>query len=113
MNQYQSLLSEEGKYPSRQDREVYALAELAGKGDRPDWEDSQPEEAFVKYVQLSAPSFLDHYFRESSETERSEPTVSFAASSLQNRATTSYNYEKYLKGGLITRKVTGDFSTTS
>lgn len=110
INQYQSLLSEEGRYPSRHDREVYALAELTAKGERPDWEDNQPEEAFVNYVKLSAPSYLDHYFRIPADRKRSEHSVSFAAGS--HSATTTYNYEKYLRGGLLTRKTTGDSSAS-
>ncbi|KAH8114285.1 hypothetical protein DFH11DRAFT_1509372 [Phellopilus nigrolimitatus] len=102
INQYQTLLEEEDKYPSRQEREVYALAVLTAEGDRPDWEIESPsDEAFVRHVQLSQPSFLDSFLREGTEAGRRELSVGVP--------TSLFNYEKWVRGS-AQRRVTGDFS---
>ncbi|THH05147.1 hypothetical protein EW145_g5006, partial [Phellinidium pouzarii] len=92
INQYQTLLEEEDKYPSRQEREVYALAILTAVGDRPDWEiESPPDEAFVRHVQLSTSKALDNYFREGAESGRREAGMGVGGHP------TTFNYEKWMR----------------
>ncbi|KAL5533429.1 FIG4 [Sanghuangporus sanghuang] len=119
INQYQTLLEEEDKYPSRQEREVYAKAVLTGLGDRPDWDIAPPEEAFVRHVQLAKPSFVDKLFREEGGRREAAATSATAGGaggpgggvghSVGATGYTTFNYEKWVKLGTA-RKVTGDYS---
>lgn len=117
------MLEEEDKYPSRQEREVYAKAILTGLGDRPDWDIAPPDEAFIRHVQLAKPSFVDRLFRD--DGGRREATVfggpgaggggpgvgggHISGVTGSGQGHTTFNYEKWVRTGTA-RKVTGDYS---
>ena len=113
INQYQTLLDEEDKYPSRQEREVYAKAILTAAGDRPDWDSTPPEDAFVRHVQLASPEFVDAYFRDEGLTmdlsrEGSATNIGQTGSGTMTVGH-PFNYGKWVGMG-IARKVTNDYS---
>lgn len=96
----------EDKYPSWQEREVYANAVATSLGLRPDWESDEmelpPDDVFIKYIQLSLPSTSEdmHSGRHDLEMRKRAPT---------------FNYEKWIRGAAILpphRRVTGDLSLT-
>lgn len=124
IDQYQTLLEDEGKFPSRQDREVYVKAVRTAAGDRPDWDNEEPDKAYVRYVQMTSPSFVDSYLR---DTNAPAPSLLSTETRSSNRERDrqpgqekhsnlgfgpTFNYEKWVRGGnsATQRKVTGDFS---
>jgi len=97
INQYETLLDAPSTYhPDSKDRDVYQNAVRTAIGDRPDWVDEPPDRAYAAYVERSSPALLDN----SMSTSRRD----------YGHAPAPFNYEKWVGGGGVQRKVTGDFS---
>ena len=105
INQYQTLLEEEDKYPSRQEREVYAKAILTATGDRPDWDIAPPDETDTKYVQILQQESVDKMYRENNSGKEAGHHTSSLTSYTSG---TTANYENWVKNGTL-RKVPSEY----
>lgn len=108
INQYQTLLEEEDKYPSRKEKEVYAravgLARGVDFGDHIGDADvtGAVEDIVVRFVQLGRPEFVDGYFRDDPEDAISggaHGTEPVGAGG--NTGGQTFNYEKWVGMGRL------------
>lgn len=93
-------------------------------GDRPDWDREQPDKAYIRYVQMTSPSFVNSYLRDTNVPVSSIPGTEVRGSNRDKDREQgqdqisglafgpTFNYEKWIRGGsnVNQRKVTGDFS---
>lgn len=72
---------------------MYQTAVRTASGDRPDWQDDIPDEAFLAYIERSSPNIPDNALRKEATSG-------------------AFSYEKWIGGG-NQRRMAGDFGLAS